>query len=65
MPTKGRTLKVQRIRAGVKVQALAERWGRHRNTITLIEKLAEVPPADVQGYLEALASFTERSEPAA
>lgn len=59
MPTKGRTLKVQRIRAGVKQTDLAARWGKHRNTVIRIEGLAEVPAEYVEGYLRTLATFSE------
>lgn len=59
MPTKGRTLKVQRVRAGVKQNELAARWGKHRNTVIRIEGLAEVPPEYVEGYLRALATFSQ------
>ena len=57
MPTKGRTLRVERTRAGVKQNELAARMGVHRNTVTRYEALAEVPADKVAEYLAALATF--------
>ena len=65
MPTKGRTLKVARVRAGVNQTELAARWGKHRNTVIRLEGLAEVPAEHVEGYLRALATFAEQPDTAA
>jgi transcriptional regulator with XRE-family HTH domain len=59
MPTKGRTLRVQRTREGVKQIELAARMGVHRNTVKRYEDLGEVPPDVVRQYLAALATFDE------
>ena len=58
MPTKGKTLRIQRVRAGFTQTALAAQMGRHRNTLVLWEKLAEVKPEDAAEYLAALEALT-------
>lgn len=59
MPTKGRTLRVQRVRVGVTQTALAKRMGHHRNSVIGWEKQAEVPADVVERYLAALDSFRQ------
>lgn len=57
MPTRGKTLRVQRFRQGVKQTELARAMGVHRNSVIRYEGLAEVPPEVVEAYLAALASL--------
>jgi len=59
MPTKGRTLRVERTRVGVKQFQLADRMGVHRNSVKRYEDLGEVPLEIVQRYRAALASFMD------
>lgn len=57
MPTRGRTLRVQRVRVGVTQTALAARIGCHRNSVIAWEKQAEVPQDKTARYLAALDTF--------
>lgn len=58
--TRGMDLKLRRVAARVKIQDLANRMGRTRQTVRRYE-IAEVVPADrVAQYNEALASFADQ-----
>jgi hypothetical protein len=57
--TDGMTLKLERTAARVQSKALADRMGRHRNTVVNIEGRAVVSDHLVAEYRRALASLVE------
>jgi hypothetical protein len=57
----GIELKVQRIRAEVKAKDLAEALGWSASKVSLIERRANVPPADAEAYVAKLATFSTNS----
>ena len=54
MPTTGTDLKVERVKANVKIRTLAERMGLSRQAIWGLERSATVDEARVREYLAAL-----------
>lgn len=59
MATTGLDLRLERVAARVKLNALAERIGRDRRTVGRYESLAVVEPEIAETYRAALATFRE------
>ena len=59
MATTGLDLRLERVAARVKLNALADRLGRDRRTVGRYETLAVVEPDIASAYREALATFRE------
>lgn len=62
MPIEGIDLKVERIRAKIKTQALADQMGVSRATLYTIEINGDVEPDRAQEYRQALAALIDVRE---
>lgn len=62
MPTFGKTLRRERRLAEVTATALAARMGISRMTLYVIERSAEVEPARVKQFRDALADLRDDTE---
>jgi hypothetical protein len=63
MATSGLDLRLERVAARVKLNALAIRMQRHRATVARYEELAVVDDAIAADYRTALATFREVATP--
>ena len=62
-PTTGTDLRIERIRAHVKVQDLAAALGWHPSKLYRVERAHHVPAGDAQAYVAALATCSTNRTP--
>jgi transcriptional regulator with XRE-family HTH domain len=62
MPTAGKTLKVERVRANVTITAVAARMGLSRTTLWVLERSAAVDAERAAAYRAALQTAPDGKE---